>query len=111
MDILFIHGAFPAQFGRLALELTSRYGWKCRFLVEHLSICPTPSPEMLERLERYPLEMPPGCATQADTPWPQVYGRALEVCRAVYEAVRSRPQLRPDLVVGYHGGGAPTLFR
>ena len=29
MHILFIHQAFPAQFGRVALELTKRYGWQC----------------------------------------------------------------------------------
>ena len=29
MHVLFIHQAFPAQFGRLALELTRAYGWEC----------------------------------------------------------------------------------
>ncbi|MBV9123341.1 MAG: hypothetical protein JO112_08290, partial [Planctomycetes bacterium] len=48
MHVLFLHGAFPAQFGQLALELTRRYGWHCSFLVEDLSICPTPSPDMLK---------------------------------------------------------------
>ena len=37
MQVLFIHEAFPAQFGHLALELTRRYGWQCKFLVEDLS--------------------------------------------------------------------------
>ena len=34
MRVLFVHRAFPAQFGRLAAELTRRYGWRCHFLVE-----------------------------------------------------------------------------
>ena len=50
MDVLFIHQAFPAQFGRLALELTKRYGWRCRFLVKDVTSCPLPSAEMLEKL-------------------------------------------------------------
>ena len=43
VNVLFIHDAFPAQFGRLALELTKRHGWHCSFLVQSLSSCPTPS--------------------------------------------------------------------
>ena len=57
MHELFIHQAFPAQFGRLGLELHKRYGWKCSYLIENLSSCPTPTLEMLQRLEiiRLPL--------------------------------------------------------
>ena len=51
MRILFLHDAFPAQFGHLALELNRRHGWDCHFLVEALSNCPTPSREMLDRLD------------------------------------------------------------
>ena len=51
MNVLFIHDAFPAQFGRLGLELSRRHGWRCSFLVQSLSSCPTPSREMLETLE------------------------------------------------------------
>ena len=38
MNVLFIHDAFPAQFGRLGLELTRQHGWKCQI----------PGPEPLE---------------------------------------------------------------
>ena len=54
MNVLFIHDAFPAQFGRLGLELTRRHGWQCSFLVQSLSSCPTPSPEMLEAARAAP---------------------------------------------------------
>jgi glycosyltransferase involved in cell wall biosynthesis len=106
MHVLFIHRAFPAQFGQAALELTRRYGWKCSFLVEHLSGCPSPSPEMLERLHLHFLPPP---ADGPTPPWAQVFGHALERARAVAEAVRARPELRPDLVVG-HGGLIPTAL-
>jgi hypothetical protein len=58
MHVLFIHRAFPAQFGRLAFELTRRYGWKCSFVIEHLSRCPEPLPEMLEAVQIHALPRP-----------------------------------------------------
>jgi glycosyltransferase involved in cell wall biosynthesis len=110
MHVLFIHDAFPAQFGRLALELTKRYGWQCSFLVEDLSRCPTPTAEMLQSLDVQKLLLPEELGKNRDIPWAQVYGRYLESCRAVFEAIRARPNLRPDLIVAHGGRGAPTLF-
>ncbi|HEY7155355.1 MAG TPA: glycosyltransferase [Gemmataceae bacterium] len=106
MHVLFTHRAFPAQFGRLALELTRRYGWKCSFIVEHLSRCPEPSPEMLRHLDIHYLPRRPDAAPAS---WPQRYGQVMERAQALFEAVRARPDLRPDLVVG-HGGLLPTLL-
>jgi glycosyltransferase involved in cell wall biosynthesis len=107
MHVLFVHRAFPAQFGRLALELTRRYGWKCSFLIEHLSRCPTPDPDMLKELTIYAVPVP--AAPKDGPPWPQRYGHTLEVGQAYFQAVRTRPELRPDLVVG-HGGLVPTFL-
>jgi glycosyltransferase involved in cell wall biosynthesis len=109
MHVLFVHRAFPAQFGRLALELTRRYDWQCSFVVEHLSHCPPPSPEMLDRLAIWKWAAPPRPTAEKGRPWPQAYGEALERGRSVFEVVRANAELRPDLVVG-HGGLVPTLF-
>jgi len=109
LRVLFVHRAFPAQFGRLAAELSRRHGWHCHFLVEHLSHCPPPSAEMLAALDVRQWPRPAGSKTDAETPWPQVHGRALACARAVFELVRARPDLRPDRVVG-HGGLVPTLL-
>lgn len=109
MHILFTHRAFPAQFGQLALELTKRYGWRCSFLIDHISRCPEPSPEMLARLELHQVALSAAFRSQKNPPWAQSYGRYLELCQAGFEAVRAIPDLRPDLVVG-HAGLAPTLF-
>src|SRR6266849_1787899 len=98
MHLLFIHDAFPAQFGQLALELTKRYGWKCSFLVEDLSRCPTPTAEMLQKLDIQKLPLSQEFRRDRDIPWAQVYGRYLESCRAAYEGIRNWPNLRPDLV-------------
>jgi glycosyltransferase involved in cell wall biosynthesis len=109
MRLLFVHEAFPAQFGRLALELTERYGWHCTCLFRHLSRCPSPSATMLERPQL--LRLPPDSDPEPSggRPWPLRYGRALTVGQEVFETVRAHPEVRPDLVVG-HGGMTPTLF-
>ena len=110
MHVLFIHDAFPAQFGRLALELKRRYGWRCSFLVQSLSSCPTPTTEMLEELELHQVPLAAEHRSSEGVPWPQIFGLYLEQCQAVYDALRARPALRPDLVVAHGGRGAPTLF-
>jgi glycosyltransferase involved in cell wall biosynthesis len=108
MRILFLHDAFPAQFGHVALELSRRHDWDCHFLVESVSTCPTPSKEMLERLDvrSYPLSKE--YRKREATPWPQIYAKFLELCEAAYEAIRKRPDLKPDLVVAHGGRGGPT---
>jgi glycosyltransferase involved in cell wall biosynthesis len=110
VEVLFIHQAFPAQFGRIALELADRYGWVCRFLVEHLSNCPSPSPSMLERLSIEQFDPGEGDRDDSPTPWPQIFGKYLGLCRAVLDAVEARPEWHPDLVIAHGGRGAPTLF-
>jgi glycosyltransferase involved in cell wall biosynthesis len=107
MHVLFVHRAFPAQFGRLGLELSRRYGWKCSFLVEHRSRCPSPSAPMLAELELHYLPRAP--ESSASAPWPRAFGQALGRADQLAESVRARPALRPDLVVG-HGGLTPTLL-
>jgi glycosyltransferase involved in cell wall biosynthesis len=110
VNVLFIHDAFPAQFGRLGLELNRRHGWQCSSLVQSLSSCPTPSREMLQTLQLYQMPLAPEHRSSDGIPWPQIYGHYLEQCRTVYEAVRDKPNLRPDLVVAHGGRGAPTLL-
>jgi glycosyltransferase involved in cell wall biosynthesis len=110
VNVLFIHDAFPAQFGLLALELSRRRGWRCSFLVQSLSSCPAPSPEMLQALEIHSLPVAAEHRASDGIPWPQIYGHYLEQCRTVHDALRARPHLRPDLIVAHGGRGAPTLF-
>ncbi len=110
MNVLFIHDAFPAQFGRLGQELATRHGWKCQFLVQSLSSCPTPTQEMLRAVELHQMPMTAEHKTGEGIPWPQIYGQFLEQCRSVFDVIRAKSQLRPDLVVAHGGRGAPTLF-
>jgi glycosyltransferase involved in cell wall biosynthesis len=108
--ILFIHDAFPAQFGRVGLELNRRRGWRSSFLVQSLSSCPTPTAEMLKELDLHQLPLAAEHRNSDGIPWPQIYGHYLEQCRSVHDAIRAKPELRPDLVVAHGGRGAPTLF-
>ncbi len=110
MNVLFIHDAFPAQFGRLALELTRQRGWHCRFLVQSLSSCPTPSAEMLKSLELHLVPKSAEHRTVEGIPWPQIYGHYLDQCQTIHDTLRAMPHVRPDLVVAHGGRGAPTLF-
>jgi glycosyltransferase involved in cell wall biosynthesis len=110
MHVLFIHEAFPAQFGRLALELTRRFGWRCDFLVEEFSLCPAPTQDMLQTLKIEKLPVSAESRAQRLIPWPQMYGHYLELCRVVFETIRARPGPQPDLVVAHGGCGAPILF-
>ena len=110
MHVLFLHDAFPAQFGRVGLELAERYGWRCSYLIRNYARCPEPTPAMLERLEIHRYALPPDPDGDGMPPWPRIYGRFVEQCRAVLGALRSIPDLRPDLVVANGGRGAPTLF-
>ena len=110
MRVLFLHDAFPAQFGHVALELTRRHGWDCHFVVEAASTCPTPSKEMLGLLDVRSYPLSDEYRKRGATPWPRVYGKFLELSEAAFEAVRLRPDLKPDLVVAHGGRGAPTPF-
>jgi glycosyltransferase involved in cell wall biosynthesis len=107
MHLLFIHQAFPAQFGRLALELTRRYGWRCSFIIQHLSKCPTPSREMLERLTV--IGVPRDSSLPNPSPWNESLGDYLRLSTRVCDAALARRELRPDLVVAHMGLG-PGLF-
>jgi glycosyltransferase involved in cell wall biosynthesis len=110
VNILFIHDAFPAQFGRLALELTRDRAWQCRFLVQSLSSCPTPTPEMLKAVEIHLVPKSAEHRTSEGIPWPQIFGHYLDQCQTIHDTIKSMPHLRPDLVVAHGGRGAPSLF-
>jgi glycosyltransferase involved in cell wall biosynthesis len=110
VNILFIHDAFPAQFGRVALELSRQRKWHCRFLVQSYSSCPTPSPEMLKELEIHLVPKSAEHRTAEGIPWPQIYGHFLDQCQTIHDRIKAMPHLKIDLVVAHGGRGAPTLF-
>ncbi|QDV37934.1 glycosyltransferase [Tautonia plasticadhaerens] len=108
MHVLFLHRAFPSQFGHLAAELSGRYGWRCSFLAEEMGTCPPPSGEMLGKVDLH--RLPPAAGPVGGvTHWMRAQEVAFDLCRRQAAYLRGRPDLRPDLVVGHCGLG-PVLF-
>ncbi len=93
-------GAGAGEVARLALPVPGRE--------------PVDLPDALggdaRRLELERMAIPAEDRDHQPTPWPQIHGKFLGLCRSVFEAVRARPDLRPDLVVAHGGRGAPTVF-
>lgn len=101
MHILFIHQNFPAQFGHIAAYLTRRKGYRCTFL----SQLPAAN---VSGIERIPYQVQSG-ATEKNHYCSRTFENVIWHSHAVYEALASRPDIRPDLVVA-HSGFLTTAF-
>ena len=101
MHVLFVHQNFPAQFGHIAVHLDRRHGFRSTFVSER-------PPGRLGRVERIQYALKGGAAP-ATHYCSRTFENAIWHTSAVYEALRARPDIKPDLVVG-HSGFASTLF-
>lgn len=101
MRVLYVHPNYPAQFGHIAQRLASDRGWTCWFVSE----TPAGKHGTVEKLQ-YRLR---GGATQQTHFCSRTFENAVWHCDAVYAALRERPDVRPDLIVGHSGFGS-TLF-
>lgn len=101
MHIVFVHPNFPAQFGHVGKHFSDRLGWRCTFVSER----PPAKSGRIERLQYRPR----GGATRANHYCTRTFENATRHAMAVYEALKARPDIRPDLVVGHSGFGT-TLF-
>jgi glycosyltransferase involved in cell wall biosynthesis len=101
MHILYVHQNFPAQFGHIASHLVQNLGWQCTFVSE------TPSGQSggIQKIQ-YKLR---GGATQNNHFCTRTFENCVWHCDAVFEALRARPDVKPDLIVGHSGFGS-TLF-
>ena len=101
----------PAQFGRLGLELTERHGWRCEFLVQSLSSCPTPSREMLQKLEIHKMPLTAEHRSERRHSLAADLTDTISI-NARLSMMRSKQGagLAPDLIVAHGGRGAPRLF-
>src|SRR5688500_10231024 len=101
MHVLYVHQNFPAQFGHIAQHLVERLNWQCTFVSQ------TPGGKVggIEKVE-YKLT---GGATQANHFCSRTFENTVWHCDGVYQAMRHRPDIRPDLIVGHSGFGS-TLF-
>jgi glycosyltransferase involved in cell wall biosynthesis len=101
MHVAFVHQNFPAQFGHIARHLIRTRGWTCTFVSK------TNAGEVDgSRKIAYTTE---GGARATTHYCSRTFENAVWHAHGVYEACRSHPELRPDLIVGHSGFGS-TLF-
>jgi len=109
MHVLFVHKEFPGHFGHIARYLAGRHGIECTFVYNSLPL-------------RFESHLPPGSderirlipyksrGANRDT---HFCNQHLEISlwhsQAVYETMKARPQIQPDVVVGHSGFGT-ALF-
>jgi glycosyltransferase involved in cell wall biosynthesis len=101
MHILFVHQNFPAQFGHIADYLAKHHGFRCTFVSEK----PAGRAGNIERIQ-YRIQ---GGATPQNHYCSRTFENAIWHTHAVYEALKARPDIQPDLIVGHSGFGS-TLF-
>jgi glycosyltransferase involved in cell wall biosynthesis len=101
MHVMYVHQNFPAQFGHIAGHLAQKLRWQCTFVTQAAS----GKSDGIERVQ-YNLA---GGATKHNHFCSRTFENTVWHCDGVYRALRARPDIRPDLVVGHSGFGS-TLF-
>jgi glycosyltransferase involved in cell wall biosynthesis len=101
MHLLFVHQNYPAQFGHIAHYLSTRHGYRCTCVANGRSGFAGP-------VEVVPYEVKGG-ATERTHYCSRTFENAMWHTSAVYEALKARPDIQPDLVIGHSGFGS-TLF-
>jgi glycosyltransferase involved in cell wall biosynthesis len=95
MHILFIHQNFPAQFGHIAAFLARTKGYRCTFLSEV-------RPGAIEGVDRIQYQVRGG-ATAATHYCSCSFENVVYHSDAIIEALKARPDIRPDLIVAHSG--------
>ena len=101
MHVLFVHRNFPAQFGHIAKFLTDKHNVRCTFISEK----PPGKEGNFERIQYQPA----GGARQQTHPSSRTFENQIWHTQAIFDQLRKRPDVKPDLIVG-HSGFASTLF-
>jgi glycosyltransferase involved in cell wall biosynthesis len=101
MQVLYVHQNFPAQFGHVAWHLTRKLGWKSWFVTEAGS----GDAGGVDRIQ-YKRN---GGATQHTHFCSRTFENGVFNCDGVFNALKDRPDVKPDLIVGHSGFGS-TLF-
>lgn len=101
MHVLFVHKNFPAQFGHIASYLIKDHGFRCSFA------CELP-PGVFNGIERIQYKTTGG-ATRSTHYCSRTFENCVWHSHAVYEAMKNRPDIKPDLIVGHSGFGS-TLW-
>jgi len=97
MHALFVHQNYPAQFGHVARYLVSRLGWKCTFVSQR-------PPGVDAGVERIQYEIRGG-ATEKQHYCSRTFENAIWHTHGVFEALKKRPDIHPDVIIGHSGFG------
>jgi glycosyltransferase involved in cell wall biosynthesis len=100
MHILYVHQNYPAQFGHIARHLV-KLGWKCSFVSRTTEGNDGGIEKIAFRAAGKPAKEAHSCARGFESMVWQSDG--------VYRALKKRPDVKPDLIVGHSGFGT-TLF-
>lgn len=103
MHILFVHKTFPAQFGHIARHLISKHGFRATFVSQA-------PPRTVDGIECVQYHLRSG-ATEQTHYCSRTFENGVWHAHAVYEALRARPDIRPDLIVGHSGFGSTIFLR
>src|SRR5262249_51532210 len=103
MHVCFVHQNFPAQFGHVAAHLVQKHGYRCTFVTE----VPPGKEGGVERIQ-YKAK---GGATKQTHFCSRTFENSIWHSAAVYEALKARPDIQPDLVVGHSGLGSVLFLR
>lgn len=101
MHVLFVHQNFPAQFRYIAPRLVKDYGWRCTFVTERKQ-------DELPGIEKI-VYTARGGASMANSILTRNYENAVAHAHGVFEAMKARPDIQPDLVIAHTGFGS-SLF-
>jgi glycosyltransferase involved in cell wall biosynthesis len=101
MHVLFVHQNFPAQFGHIAAHLIQRHNYRCTFVNERRG----GTVGQIECIQ-YKVD---GGATKHNHYCTRTFENTTRHAIGVYDAVKARPDLKPDLIIGHSGFGS-TLF-
>jgi glycosyltransferase involved in cell wall biosynthesis len=101
MHILFLHHNFPAQFGQVALHLVRTRGFRCTCVSEQ------PSSGIAEIDQ---VQYKPASGARAENHYcTRTFENQIWRTHAAFEALRKRPDIKPDLIVA-HSGFVSSLY-
>ncbi len=101
LHILFLHQNFPAQFGQIAQHLARHRGYRCTFVSER-EVPDTPEIKHVRFVAQ-------GGARSENHYCSRTFENQIWRSHAVYEALKQRPEIRPDLIVA-HSGFVSSMF-
>ncbi|HEX5245441.1 MAG TPA: glycosyltransferase [Tepidisphaeraceae bacterium] len=101
MHVLYVHPNFPAQFGHIANAVAALPGWSATFVNQVAS-----GTKGRVQCIQYKTV---GGATSQNHFCTRTFENAVWQCDAVYQSLKARPEIKPDLIVG-HAGFGTTLF-